>query len=93
MTSKPTDDDREEAPSANGGNAPSISGIDGLSLDEYGNRTVRLSLGPIEVHVYHDYPLHPWRSPLWIGGRLGSRSFGQMLSPESRLRPFSGGRR
>ena len=55
------------------------------------NRSRRASLGPIEVYAYHDYPTVPWKSPMYAGLRVG-RWFSTELyiSPDSRLRPFSG---
>jgi hypothetical protein len=57
-----------------------------------GNRSRRWSVGPVEVYAYHDYPLHPWRSPLYAGLKVGSEYVGEAcLLPDSPLRPFSGG--
>lgn len=65
----------------------------------------RFCLGPLEVYAYHDYPTHPWASPLYVGAWLWrgesehgpgdlskSKCVETMLPPHSRLRPFSGGR-
>lgn len=61
------------------------------------NRSRRWSLGPLEVYAYHDYPLHPWRSPLYVGAWLWpghpdrSINLEALVPSDSRLRPFSGG--
>jgi hypothetical protein len=57
-----------------------------------GSRSRRWSLGPVELYAYHDYPLNPWRSPLYAGLKVGSNYSAEVyLPPDSRLRPFSGG--
>lgn len=85
--SKPNDGGREEGPSEEGGTELVFQ----LKLE--GSRELRASVGPLQVYAYHDYPRHPWRSPLYIGARFGELRASTVLMPESRLRPFSGGRR
>lgn len=64
-----------------------------MSVADHGlAKTARWSCGPLEVWAYHDYPAHPWASPLYWGARLGRLTASGALMPNSRLRPFSGGR-
>lgn len=60
---------------------------------EHGMRTVRPGTRWAHLYAYHDYPLAPWRSPLYLGGRLGRFTFELHLPPESPFRPLSGGAR
>lgn len=91
--SEPTDGDREEAPSGEGGSDPSEGGRDDPYIDVVGNRTAFATAGPLQVYAHHDYPTAPWRSPLYVSVDLGPFEFHTHLSPESPLRPFSGGLR
>lgn len=55
------------------------------------NRTRRWEIGPVEIYAYHDYSTAPWRSPLYTGVRVGDDWSTEIyVSPDSRLRPFSG---
>lgn len=55
-----------------------------------GSRSRRWSLGPLEAYAYHDYPLHPWRSPLYVGVHVGPHTAEAYIPADSVLRPFSG---
>jgi hypothetical protein len=57
-----------------------------------GTSALDVGAGPVRLKAYHDYPRHPWKSPLYVRLEIGPAWLTRRLDTDSALRPFSGGR-